>query len=118
MKLIKSPWLLASLLIIVMYWWMDRTSNKVCEIRMESQKEIYENYIDSCLYNGLPDSLASATSCTYQSGGGSGLQDYWFEEYGEEAWFEYDKRRKTLIPARIHRPEDTETEQLYDRLKH
>ncbi len=49
MKLIKSPWLLASLLIIVMYWWMDRTSNKVCEIRMESQKEIYENYIDSCL---------------------------------------------------------------------
>ena len=39
-----------------------------------------------------------------------------FEEYGEEAWFEYDKRRKTLIPARMHRPEDTETEQLYDRL--
>jgi len=39
-----------------------------------------------------------------------------FEDYGEEAWFEYDLRRKTLIPARMHRPEDTETEQLYDRL--
>ena len=39
-----------------------------------------------------------------------------FEDYGEEAWFEYDLRRKTLIPARLHRPEDTETEQLYDRL--
>ena len=39
-----------------------------------------------------------------------------FEEYGEEAWFEYNLKRKTLIPARMHRPEDPEADQLYDKL--